>query len=528
MKKNEFFEYLPNFVKDTKDLTLGSKNVLAALMFLNNNEYSKENGFFYRSNRDLCKDAEVCEHTLIKSLSQLEVMGFIERKVGKRGSGASEYKINNDFLNGLKVDFNKFFGNAVNEERIKVEGFTAKCSKECSNKSAVIENKKCSNQNTDKQRGFEESAVISAVKKCSTDIDKEIDKDIIYNLNNNIIELNKNLKEIINIIKNNNKNKLINESVLKNNFTNEIEKIEGEALQAVEVEDTEEIINLTSIEKENLEYTKEINESVAAGTLSDKETENNIINTSTEMDIKHESTVETTKFYPNAIVEQAVTKHSPSEHYNLITPKEQERIFTELMERFMNSNSLEEVEDKWRKFIKYLNSRTFMIHYIQQAQKAHQELLKKFQPTEEPILSPLSLPNDNGGIVAHPKGEHPTDATKDPLDGILFDSSTLEDDVTPTAKSEICSTSPSNDEDGTITPIEEEKPTEAKEMPLEVKYVPKRYSYLDLCKTMIDNSDTIEDLKECTKRINQLKNCLSTDEMAELAEIMDEKCRWVA
>ena len=516
MKQNGFYEILPNYIKETKDLTIGSKNVLAALLFLNNNDYSKDNGFFYRSNEDLITDSQVSKPTLIKSLSQLEMMGFIERKVGNRKSGASLYRLNENFTQSLKVNFTNNF---TNNERVKIEGFTQKVKSDFTNKTLPIEN-------PNKQRDLEENFTNNFTT--DTDIDKEIDKDIIYNLNNNIIELNKNLKEIINIIKNNNKNKLINESVVKNNFTNEIEKVDGEALQAVEVEDTEEKINLNSIEKENLEYTKEINESVAAGTLSDKETENNIINTSTEMDIKHESTVETTKLYPNAIVEQAVTKHTPSEHYNLITPKEQERIFNELMERFMNSNSLEEVEEKWRKFIKYLNSRTFMIHYIQQAQKAHQELLKKFQPTEEPKLSPLSLPNDDGGIVAHPKGENPTDATKDPLDGILFDSSTLEDDVTPTVKSEICSLSPSNDVDGTITPIEEEKPTEAKEISLEVKYVPKRYSYLEECKAMIEESDTIEDLKKCTKRINQLKNCLSTDEMAELAEIMDEKCRWVA
>lgn len=520
MKQNDFYEILPNYIKTTKDLTIGSKNVLAALLFLNNNEYSKENGFFYRSNKDLCKDSMVSEPTLIKSLSQLEMMGFIQRRIGDRKSGASEYKLNENFTQSLKVNFSNNFSN---QERVKIQGFS-------NNFSNNTKNENFSNQNPNKQREFEENFSNNFSKNFSTDTDIEldIDKDIIYKLNNNIIELIKNLKEIINIIKNNNKNKLINESVLKNNFTNEIEKVDGEALQAVKVEDKEEKINLTSIEKENLEYTKEINESVAAGTLSDKETENNIINTSTEMDIKHESTVETTKLYTNAIVEQAVTKHSPSEHYNLITPKEQERIFNELMERFMQSNNIEEVEEKWRKFIKYLNSHTFMIHYVTEAQKAHKELLKKFQPSEEPKLSPLSLSNDNGGIVAHPKGENPTDAIKDPLDGILFDSSTLEDEVTPTAKSEICSLSPSNDEDGTITPIEEEKPTEAKEMPLKTKYEPKRYSYLEECKAMIEDSDTIEDLKMCAKRINQLKNCLSTDEMAELAEIMDEIAMTVA
>lgn len=509
MKQNDFFEILPNYIKETKDLTIGSKNVLAALLFLNNNEYSKENGFFYRSNKDLVKDSQVSEPTLIKSLSQLEMMGFIQRKIGDRKSGASEYKLNENFTQSLKVNFSNNFSN---QERVKIQGFSNNFSNNTKNETLVI-------QNPNKQREVEENFSKDFSNNFSTDTDTEIDtdKDIIYKLNNNIIELNKNLKEIINLIKEKENNKI--------NYI--IKEKESETIQTVEVEETEENEILIPIEKENLEDTKEINESVAAGTLSDKETENNIINTSTEMDIKHENTVETTKLYPNAIVEQAVTKQTPSEHYNLITPKEQERIFNELMERFMNSNSLEEVEDKWRKFIKYLNSRTFMIHYIQQAQKAHKELLKKFQPTEEPKLSPLSLPNDDGGIVAHPNGENPTDATKDPLDGILFDSSTLEDDVTPTAKSEICSLSTSNDEDGTITPIEEEKPTEAKETPLEVKYEPKRYSYLEECKAMIEESDTIEDLKKCTKRINQLKNCLSTDEMAELAEIMQIKAEMV-
>ena len=510
MKQNDFYEILPNYIKETKDLTIGSKNVLAALLFLSNNEYSKENGFFFRSNKDLVKDSQVSEPTLIKSLSQLEMMGFIQRKIGDRKNGASLYRLNENFTQSLKVNFSNNFSN---QERVKIQGFSNNFSNNTKNETLVI-------QNPNKQREVEENFSKDFSNNFSTDteIDTDIDKDIIYKLNNNIIELNKNLKEIINIIKEKENNKI--------NFI--IKEKESETVQTVEVEETEENEILIPIEKENLEDTKEINESVAAGTLSDKETENNIINTSTEIDIKHASTVETTKLYPNAIVEQAVTKHTPSEHYNLITPKEQERIFNELMERFMNSNSLEEVEEKWRKFIKYLNSRTFMIHYIQQAQKAHKELLKKFQPTEEQKLSPLSLPNDDGGIVAHPNGENPTDATKDPLDGILFDSSTLEDDVTPTAKSEICSLSHSNDEDGIITPIEEEKPTEAKEMPLKAKYEPKRYSYLEECKAMIEESDTIEDLKKCTKRINQLKNCLSTDEMAELAEIMEEKCRWVA
>ena len=507
MKQNDFYEILPNYIKETKDLTIGSKNVLAALLFLNNNEYSKENGFFYRSNKDLVKDSQVSEPTLIKSLSQLEMMGFIQRKIGDRKSGASEYKLNENFTQSLKVNFSNNFSN---QERVKIQGFSNNFSNNTKNETLVI-------QNPNKQREVEENFSKDFSNNFSTDtdteIDTDIDKDIIYKLNNNIIELNKNLKEIINLIKEKENNKI--------NFI--IKEKESETVQTVEVEETEENEILIPIEKENLEDTKEINESVAAGTLSDKETENNIINTSTEMDIKHASTVETTKLYPNAIVEQAVAKHTPSEHYNLITPKEQERIFNELMERFMNSNSLEEVEEKWRKFIKYLNSRTFMIHYIQQAQKAHQELLKKFQPSEEPKLSPLSLPNDDGGTVAHPKGENPTDATKDPLDGILFDSSTLENDVTPTAKSEICSLSPSNDKDGTITPIEEEKPTEAKGMPLKAKYEPKRYSYLEECKAMIEESDTIEDLKKCTKRINQLKNCLTTNEMAELAEIMQLK-----
>ena len=525
MKQNDFFEILPNYIKETKDLTIGSKNVLAALLFLNNNEYSKENGFFFRSNKDLVKDSQVSEPTLIKSLSQLEMMGFIQRKIGDRKSGASEYKLNGNFTQSLKVNFSNNFSN---QERVKIQGFEQSLKKDFSNNTKKED---FSNQNHNKQRDLEENFSKDFSNNFSTDTDTEVDIDIINKLNNNIIILNNNI-----IILNNNLNKLINiieEKENNNIFDSEVklnkkQKRTDSILNKLENEKKIDDTKIKEIKEEvKTTYPTVVKVALANGYEIENKKELNQIE-----DMKNEETVE--KKIIEHFNKENAAKHTPSEHYNIILPIEQKRIFNELMERFMNSNSLEEVEDKWRKFIKYLNSRTFMIYYIQQAQKAHQELLKKFQPTEEPILSPLSLPNDDGGIVAHPKGENPTDATKDPLEGILFDSSTLEDDVTPTAKSEICSLSPSNDEDGTITPIEEESPTDAKEMPLNQKiYNPLevvekiKAERMQSLKDLIDKAESVDDLRNAAKKVNSLRNSLSTNEMAELAEIMDLKVKFL-
>lgn len=516
MKKNEFFEYLPNFVKDTKDLTLGSKNVLAALLFLNNNEFSKENGFFYRSNKDLCKDAEVCEHTLIKSLSQLEVMGFIGRKVGKRGTGASEYKINESFLNGLKVDFNKFFGKAVNEERIKIEGFTAKCSKECSNKSAVIENKKCSNQNPNKQRGFEESAVISAVKKCSTDTDTESDKetDTEIELNNNIKILIKKIEELINILP-------------------EPEEIK---------EKEKNIINYIQKEKEN--SVTENNFEVEEKTIEDKNNNSTINETQTPLDgfaskkeekqtptIENEKPVE--KEIINSInVEKAVVENNnnkTSVEMKIITPTNESAIqykfmhydeqlekFNILIEKLKKCTSAEELTHKHSLMQKYMREHTFLISFFDKAQRTYRELIKNFEtPTEKPNKDAVSTSDELDGIIFSPTDfnvlEPSTEKEKEK------NSAKREREETNEAK--LSPTNPSNDEGGITTHQEEKNTTGAKETALKAK----REERLKNLNELIDTIETLSDFKFVQQRVNASWDVLTTEDIAELAEKLTYK-----
>lgn len=93
-------------------------------------------------------------------------------------------------------------------------------------------------------------------------------------------------------------------------------------------------------------------------------------------------------------------------------------------------------------------------------------------------------------------------------------------------------TSPSNDLGGVVDHTEGENPTDAKEMPSNQKI----YNPLEIVERIkaermeglrkaIDDATTVEELRDAAKKVNSLRNSLSTDEMAELAEIMDLKAK---
>ena len=166
----ELLEVLPSSVKETKELTSKQKVVLGQLCVYNGLEIAKKDGYFYRSNKDLCDDCDIkSEHTLIAATRKLEMLGFIDRKKGSRGTGASEYRINE-----------KLIGDYCKTN-------TANCSDNCSVKLAEMTNRIKELENTVKIL-VEKIAVIEG-RNCSTDtdIDKELDKEIEINniLNNN-------------------------------------------------------------------------------------------------------------------------------------------------------------------------------------------------------------------------------------------------------------------------------------------------------------------------------------------------------
>lgn len=205
--------------------------------------------------------------------------------------------------------------------------------------------------------------------------------------------------------------------------------------------------------------------------------------------------------------------------YKIIPLEEQERIFNTLCERLKASSSMEELKFKYAKLLKYFNTHTFSIWFREDAAKLYKELCKNFETsTENENKAPSTLSNALDGIVISPTDLKPIEGKK-----------TVEE--TPTPNEPISEpTSPSNDEDGATDQEDEEKPTESKATTIKVFKTPQqiREDRMQELKQMIFFSETVEDLKEVSKKIAMLRNSICTDDMAELAEIMDEKCKEVA
>ena len=96
IKDNELVALLPKRLRESNELKGAAKLILGDLMFLNNRDFAKDNGFVFRTNQDLMNDTGIKgESTVIKALAKLEINGFINRTSGKRGK-ASEYRLNMD------------------------------------------------------------------------------------------------------------------------------------------------------------------------------------------------------------------------------------------------------------------------------------------------------------------------------------------------------------------------------------------------------------------------------------------------
>lgn len=128
----ELLEVLPVAVRETKELTKKQKVVLGQLMILNGLDKKDEEGFFFRSNRDLCADCDVEEKTLISAIRKLVYLGLIETKRGSRRTGASYYKVLEDaIMDYSKTNTGNYSDNYSNEvlgmaDRIKELEITVK------------------------------------------------------------------------------------------------------------------------------------------------------------------------------------------------------------------------------------------------------------------------------------------------------------------------------------------------------------------------------------------------------------------
>ena len=166
----ELLEVLPSSVRETKELTSKQKVVLGQLIVYNGLEVVKKDGYFYRSNKDLCNDCEIQEKTLIAAVRKLESLGFIERKKGARTTGASEYRVNEkligDYCKKEIEDYSNDYSKQIVEMTDKIRELEITV-KRLVERITVIEGK---NYSTD------------------TDIDKEL--DIEKEINNNIFNNN--------------------------------------------------------------------------------------------------------------------------------------------------------------------------------------------------------------------------------------------------------------------------------------------------------------------------------------------------
>jgi hypothetical protein len=175
----ELFDALPSSLRESKELTTKQKVVLGQLIIYSGLKIVKKDGYFYRSNKDLCADCDIQEKTLITALNKLVMLGFIERKSGSRKDGASLYRLNQKLI----TDYCK----------TKVDDYSKKDSEDNSNdysKIITAMHVRITELEITVKRLVERITVIEGRNySTETDIDKEIDKEKDL-LNNNILNIN--------------------------------------------------------------------------------------------------------------------------------------------------------------------------------------------------------------------------------------------------------------------------------------------------------------------------------------------------
>lgn len=108
----ELIEMLSPELQTSNELSKKQKALLGQLIIYSGLDETKDNGYFYRSNSDLCRDCDISEKTLITAVNKLERMRFIERKKGSRTVGASEYKIDEHAIDDYcKTNYSNNYSN---------------------------------------------------------------------------------------------------------------------------------------------------------------------------------------------------------------------------------------------------------------------------------------------------------------------------------------------------------------------------------------------------------------------------------
>lgn len=165
--QDEILDVLSDELKSDKRMTKKQKVILGQMVIYSGLEQYKVDGYFYRSNKDLCNDCGITEKTLITGLLKLEQLGYISRRTGIRGK-ASEYTVNSTVNCTVKI---------------------TNCTKNYSDNTVNYSEKlQCNSENY----------------STDTDIEKDKENNNIYNIDHiNLLQLEiDHLKEEIQILKN--------------------------------------------------------------------------------------------------------------------------------------------------------------------------------------------------------------------------------------------------------------------------------------------------------------------------------------
>lgn len=174
----ELLDVLDSSLRESKELTPKQKAVLGQLYIYDGLNKKDKDGYFYRSNKDLCNDCDIKEEkTLIAAVRKLVLLGFIDTVRGSRKDGASLYRLNRKVIDDYCKTPVKEYSNDYSKQIVEMSNRIRELEitvKKLVERITVIEGK---NYSTD------------------TDIEKELDID--KNINNNII--NNILEETVSI-----------------------------------------------------------------------------------------------------------------------------------------------------------------------------------------------------------------------------------------------------------------------------------------------------------------------------------------
>lgn len=226
-KNNEVLELLPISIVNSNNFSPKCKFLIATLLFLNGLDKVKNDGYFFRTNQTLAKEANMTEANLLINLRKLESLNFISRKAGKRKE-ASEYVIYENTINSYV------------EIPMKVKKYAI----------AKSNNSDNSDSNNNSNKIDDIMLRISNIENALLVIQNTIDKIYHYcNSNNN--SNNCNSTDTESDIDTDIEKESINNIILNNNINYNIEKIKTELVDTIDDLEKEVEANETSLNKQN-------------------------------------------------------------------------------------------------------------------------------------------------------------------------------------------------------------------------------------------------------------------------------------